>query len=95
MAARMMKEGGDNNASRLTFGFELVTARLPSAEERQILQRLYQQRLEQFQQDPAAAQAMLSVGDSPRDNDLDMAEHAAWTVIARLLLNLDETINKG
>ena len=95
MAARMMKEGGNDAASRMTFGFQLVTARLPSVEERQILQRLYQQRLEQFQQDPIAAQAMLSVGDSARDTDLDLAEHAAWTVIARLLLNLDETINKG
>ncbi len=95
MAARMMKEGGDNNASRLTLVFVWARAGFPCAEDRKIAPRLYQQRLEQFQQDPAAAQAMLSVGDSPRDNDLDMAEHAAWTVIARLLLNLDETINKG
>ena len=57
--------------------------------------QLYEERLRQFQQNHETALNMLNVGEAPRDTRLDVAEHAAWMAIARLLLNLDETINKG
>ena len=34
------------------------------------------------------------VGDTPRDESLNLADHAAWTVVASMLLNLDETLNR-
>jgi hypothetical protein len=48
-----------------------------------------------LRQDPEAALKMLTVGQSPRQKQLDIAQHAAWMEVARLLLNLDETVNKG
>jgi hypothetical protein len=30
-----------------------------------------------------------------RDESIDLAEHAAWTVVAQLLLNMDETLTRG
>jgi hypothetical protein len=44
--------------------------------------------------DPEAAEKLLAVGQSPRDNALDPAELAAWTTVTSILLNLDETITR-
>jgi hypothetical protein len=38
---------------------------------------------------------LLSVGESPRDQALPPAEHAAWSALANLLLNLDEVITRN
>jgi hypothetical protein len=95
LGARMMTEGGADVESRIRFGFELATARLPNQNEIKILTELYEDRLSAFQQNPEEANRALAVGDWPRDSRLDVAEHAAWMEIARLILNLDEVITKG
>ena len=41
------------------------------------------------------ASRLLSIGASPRDGRLDVGELAAWTVVASMILNLDETITRG
>lgn len=94
LAARMMKEGGSTPQERLTFGFRLATARTPGAGEQDVLQRTLQKQLAVYTADKAAAEKLLSYGDSPKIADLDPGEHAAWTMIANLLINLDETITK-
>ena len=94
LAARIMKEGGATPQERLTYGFRLATARGPSAGELDVLQRTLQKQLQAFTADKAAADKLLSYGDSPKVTDLDPSEHAAWTMIANLLINLDETITK-
>ena len=49
---------------------------------------------EAFGADPERATAFLSAGESPPDPGLDPVELAAWTSVASLLLNLDETITR-
>ena len=51
--------------------------------------------LEKYKKDPAAAKALAKGGLTDPPKELDQAELAAWTVIANVLLNLDETITKG
>jgi len=80
---------------RIIHGFRLVTARRPTPGEIRILHEVYEQRLALYRNDPSAAATLLSVGAMPRDRELDTAEHATWTVIGRLLLNLDEAITRG
>jgi hypothetical protein len=82
-------------AERLTHAFRLAVSRAPTAGEQRILLGLYQDSLARFQRDGAAAEKLLAVGDSPRDPQLDVAELAAWTALASIVLNLDETITKG
>ena len=89
-----MLEGGDEAEQRIEFGFQLATARLPSNKETQILLKLYRERLGRFKSNPEAAKILLAVGDSPQNSQLDSIEHAAWMEVGRLLLNLDETINR-
>ncbi len=57
--------------------------------------KLYEEQLASYRQNPEAALKLITVGDSPRNEKLDPAEHAAWTMIGSVLLNLDETVTKG
>jgi hypothetical protein len=50
--------------------------------------------LRHYRADPAAADALLATGDSPLPAGLDHAELAAWTHVARVLLNLHEFITR-
>jgi mono/diheme cytochrome c family protein len=94
LAERMMKSG-ESVEARLEFGFGVATARRPDAEELKVLNELYNSVLSSYRQDLAAATSLVSVGESKRDESLDIAELAAWTVIANSILNLDETVTKG
>ena len=95
LGERLMVTGGDTPEERITYGFRLATARDPSQDESAVLMKLYQDQLQTYQKDAEAAIKLLSVGDSPRNTELDPAEHAAWTMIGSVLLNLDETVTKG
>jgi hypothetical protein len=93
LARRMMSEAKGGPAERVMHGFRLCVARPPSAAERDLLLRLYEENLAKYRKDPAAAAAMAKNG--PVLAGADAAEVAAWTVLANVLLNLDETITKG
>jgi hypothetical protein len=90
LAERMLNEGGNSVETQINHGFELVTSRQPTKQELRLLKETYQKRLLQYQQHPDEASALLSVGDSPRDESLELSQHAALTSIARLLMNLSE-----
>ncbi len=94
LSARMIQqhtEAGD----RLGFGFRLVTARPPLASEKAVLTDLLKKYLAKYSADQDAAKKLISVGESPVDEKLNPSELAAYTMIASLLLNLDETLNKN
>ena len=73
----------------------LTVATSPWRIELRELVALYGEGLAVYHADGEAAVALLSVGESPRDESLDAAEVAAWTNVATVLLNLDELITKG
>ncbi len=95
LGERMIKDGGNSIEKRIAHGFMLVTSRDPHGGEMALLSTAFDQRLAQYKQDAAAAKKLLSVGESARDESLDLAEHAAYTQVARLLLNLSEFVTKG
>ena len=94
LAQRTLLEGGSNVNRRLTYAFRLATARKPTRKERGVLRSLLDERLASFQRNPQSALRLLDVGESPRDRKLDPPELAAWTTVASVILNLDETITK-
>ena len=53
-----------------------------------------QEALANYRQHPADANDLLGVGDSKTNPRLDPRELAAWTTVASVILNLDETITK-
>ena len=91
---RMMTEAGESKTERVVFAFRLATARRPSELERDAIVELFDQQLAEFQTDRDAADQLIRVGDSPPDESLDSAELAAWTTVASVILNLDETVTK-
>ena len=55
---------------------------------------LLNRHLEQYRSDKEASDALLSVGQAPVEKDADRPALAAWTSVARILLNLHETITR-
>ena len=94
-AERVMKEGGKSTDERLAFAYRSVLARKPSDNERATLLALLQEHLTDFKAKPEEAKKFLAAGESPRDEQLDVNELAAWSMIAHLVLNLSETVTKG
>jgi hypothetical protein len=94
MAERIVREGGPTPRDRAAYGFRLATARRPEAEELAALVGQYEAQLAEYRASGEAAVQLLSVGESPRDESLDPAELAAWTMVANVILNLDETVTK-
>jgi hypothetical protein len=94
LAARVLTEGGPTPAARLTLAFRLAAARRPRPAELKVLCAGLERHLNHYRQDRAAALHLVSAGESPRDERLDVSELAAYTAIAGLLLNLDEVITR-
>ena len=96
LAERMVNEaGGPAAEQRLAHGFRLATARSPSEAELKVLKSTFDRRLAHYRANPEAAKALLKAGESPVDAKLDPTELAAYTTVASMILNLDETITKG
>ena len=95
LGQRLMEEGGARPEERIIHGFRLATARQPSDKEIAVIQKLFEDQLASYRKNPEAALKLITVGDSPRSEKLDPAEHAAWTIVGSVLLNLDETVTKG
>jgi hypothetical protein len=95
LAQRMVVEGGKDAKARIAYGFKLATARKPASDEVKVFMEVLTQELDTFGKDKEAAEKLLSVGDWKARSDLDKAELAAWTTIASMILNLDETITKS
>ncbi|MEW6158362.1 MAG: DUF1553 domain-containing protein, partial [Verrucomicrobiota bacterium] len=94
LAQRVLREANLDAPGRLTYAFRLVLARAPTKQELAILRRTLDQQLKHFENDRDGANAFLSVGESPRPPDANVTELAAYTAVANVLLNLNETITK-
>ncbi len=80
---------------RATLAFRLCLTRKPESNELERLLKLYENELEHFKTDTkAAAEMAFGAGAKPMEG-FDLPELAAWTVVANVLLNLDETLTKG
>ena len=93
LAQRVMKSA-DQDADCIETVFRLATSRKPTGAESRILLARLNQLKSQYASDPDEAKQLLAVGDSPRDEELDAIEHAAYTGLCSLILNLDEALTK-
>jgi hypothetical protein len=91
LAARVVRETPGDAQARLERAFRLCLARSPKPEERDRLQRLYSGQLDGFQTNPLDAIAIAAKSASAGP---EIPELAAWTVVSRVLLNLDEFITR-
>jgi mono/diheme cytochrome c family protein len=94
-AARILRDGGSTFAARLRFAYARALQRAPNAEESRVLAALLQKERVKFGQDPAAARKLVGVGQAAAAKDLSPVELAAWTQVARAILNLPELITRS
>jgi hypothetical protein len=94
ISERMLREGGNDEAQRLTWAFRLVTSRKPTQKELTVLEQLFREQHQLFSADQQAAAKLLAVGESANSPAFPAADLAAGTALAEALLNHDEAIMK-
>ena len=91
---RILSEGGAHDEDRLAFAFTAATSRPPKPAEFAVLRDTLAEQRAEYAADRAAAGQLIENGKAPTPEGIDPAELAAWTALASILLNLDETITR-
>jgi hypothetical protein len=102
LAVKIVTEGGDSDSERVSYTVRRCLAREPLAAERAVLQDFLNQQRERFASNSVDPWPLISGADPPKNSpavtelpgNTSPAELAAWTALARVVLNLDETITK-
>lgn len=92
--ANLALKQSPNPKGAIEVAFQRVLARSPKPNEVERLNLAYDKQLKHFQTTPNAASEMLSVGAAPRDNSLNLEEHAALAAVCLAILNLDEALTR-
>jgi hypothetical protein len=92
-AELILRHDGDVSA-RLNYAFQRALSRPIEPREQELLAKLLLQHLSEYAADPESARNLLSVGARPLPGDLPQGELAAWTSVARTILNLHEVITR-
>jgi hypothetical protein len=87
LAGRMLREGGATDRARVEYGFRLVTGRFPKPGDADRILSWRDRKREYFA--AHADEARTIAGDKD-----DSASRASWTMVANVLLNLDEAVTK-
>ena len=93
-AEKILLQGGADVTDQIAFAFDRALARPPSTQELQILQNLFQRRKTFYLANPEQAISLDRVGESKRNDNISPALHAAWTTVASVILNLDESLSR-
>jgi hypothetical protein len=95
LATKMLTSPATDHAGRIDFACRLAISHEPDDVERDVLLGLLNSARMTYQKDPAAADRLIAIGDSPVGRSLDPVELAAWMQVARAILNLNETITRN
>ncbi len=91
LAKRVTEEGGKTASDHINYAFRLTTSRSPSSGELDRVATFYKQQEEEYLKNPESAYKIIGTrSESVRD----AAQTAAWTMVANVLLNIDEAITK-
>jgi hypothetical protein len=105
-AKRIVKEAGPSDSARIDFAFQLAMGRQPRPVEKDRLSSFLAAQREEYNSDPTSASLMVvkeQVFDSSPGGNLageetvdpkQVPELAAWTAMARVLLNLDDFMTR-
>jgi uncharacterized protein DUF1553 len=91
LAKRLKSEGGESVADQISFGYRLTVARAPSQSELTKVRDFYDRQFKAYQDDKAAAYR--TIGVKPETLQ-DAPQLAALTMVANVLLNMDESLTK-
>jgi len=94
LAQKAIKEGGGTPEERAAWMLRRCALRNPTPHDISDLVGVYRSQREAFAKDPEGAKKAISYGDLTPDASIDPAELASWTMVANLILNLDEVVTK-
>lgn len=94
-ASRIIHSGGDDAKDRIRWAWTVVTSRPPTEAEVSVAAGALMAHQTRYAKDTEAARELISYGESRPDESIDAAELASYTMLANLILNLDETITKN
>lgn len=98
LGSRILREGGSTDESRIRYGFRLCTGRVPTKDESETLQN-FMAAIRPRIADGWLSPNAIATGDGNQraqlPENVTPADLAVWTLAARVLLNLDETVNKN
>ncbi len=100
LARRTLDQGGDSAESRAGWMFRVCTGRQPDTKTVDELVALLADELAAYKDDVDSAKKLIAVGTSASKHEvdtveLDTVELAAWTMLANVMLNLDEVVSKN
>src|SRR5262249_20064279 len=87
LAARLLQDANASDSDRIRQAFQLCLARPPSPKEEQRLLELRARQTAALDRSPEEAKQL-----APQIDKVELPRAAAWTMVARVLLNLDEFI---
>lgn len=94
LARRAMEKGGATSADKAAFAFRVCLIRPPTEGEVERLVKLYEDAKAKFAGEVEKARLFATAPLGPLPKGLDTVDAAAWTVVANVLLNLDEMVMK-
>jgi hypothetical protein len=95
LAERVLCDGGKTTEHRITYLYRTVLARKPDALEIRLVSSALEKQRQLFAADAEGATRVVNAGESKPRRVAPVVETAAWTMIANLVLNLDETISRN
>lgn len=84
-----------NDDGRIDAAFRIAVSRRPEKFERQLISKLLAASRQQYRDDETAARSLTTTGLARTESAIPVAEHAAWTVVARAMLTLGETTTRN
>ena len=94
MGLRVLKEGGEDNRSKLIYAFRLATGRNPSSDEVRKLLKFWEEQYDYFENRTADALEVAVPDPKSVPKEVNLHRAAAWAMVSRTLLNLDETVTR-
>jgi hypothetical protein len=101
LALEVVTDGGSSDSERLTYAVRRCLSRGPDQRELDVLGKFLSKQRERFNQNGADPWPLIANGEDAKEKlqsdlsaDTSPADLAAWTAVARVVLNLDETITK-
>ena len=94
-AERIIRAGGETDAERFEFALLQAVSRSPDTAEQVILAKLLETNRKHYDGHVDEAKKLHSAGLKPAPDDIDPAELAAWTIVARAILNMNEAVSRN
>jgi len=95
LAYRSIENITEENSERLAYMFQLATSRIPSSDELSQMENFFNEEKDRFENNPEDAKALLAIGKMMDSEEDEVPTIAAYTSVANMIINLDETITRG